>query len=111
MGMRVGGGRQPLAELGILCLCEAQGHPLPFFGVVLSSPNLPQLPGATAPPVGWFQVKHTVYRGTLCNHVVKFVLPRIHALKCQKTLSMAPGPPHDSTGMGMAFSQALPGTF
>lgn len=34
MGMRVGGGRQPLAELDILCLSEAQGYPLPFFGVV-----------------------------------------------------------------------------
>lgn len=42
MGMRVGGGRQPLTELDILCLSEAQGHPLPFFGVVFMLTQPPQ---------------------------------------------------------------------
>lgn len=83
MGMRVGGGRQPLAELGILCV-KLKATPSPSLVWCYAQPNLPQLPGSTAPPVGWFQVKHTVYRGTLCNHVVKFVLPRIQALKCQR---------------------------
>lgn len=77
--------RQPLAELDILCLSEAHSHPSPSLVWCLCSPNLPQMPGViTAPTVGWSPVEHTVYRETLCNHVVKFVLPRIQALKCQR---------------------------
>jgi hypothetical protein len=68
--------RQPSAELDIPCLFQAQGHPLPIFGVVFmftQPPPTARLLLLLAGP----QFKHTVYREILCNHVIKFVLPRI----------------------------------
>lgn len=56
------------------------------------------------------QFKHTVYRETLCNHGIKFVLPRIQALKCQRPSRWLQA--HHMTPQEWGHcSQALPGTF
>lgn len=76
--------RQPLAALGILSAPGSRPPP-PVFGVVFMFAQLPPaarrsncllLPGP--------QFKHTLHWEIFCNPVIKFVLPRIQALKCQR---------------------------
>lgn len=108
--MRVWRHRQPSAELDSVWSKLKATPPHLWCGVYVPPTSLncqvQQLLLLLAGP----QFKHTVYRETLCNHVIKFVLPRIQALKCQRPSRWLQA--HHMTPQGWGhFSQALPGTF